>query len=377
MAGGGGNHGGGRKGGAGSPDPKGPRAWSCSACGCRGNFGWRTVCRECGKAPPQSPPWHAPLSYLAVAGAKVGKGGKPANTEAKIRELETKLKAAEQEKRKALSDLKRATGEPVEPPVEGPSLVEQLLAKRKALVDAFGEADEEGHLAKLDAQLVAARAARDKAKPLGQQVRDASAKAEKADKQVAAARDEVQLLQDKLRDAQRRFQEAQDAQAAARAVVIDLQGRLAAEGAAGGPREATDVDALSAMLSGAARTLGEEVPSEVSGYLARLGTKQSQLRAQPQEPPAPDASSGLAPAGVPPGGGGRAGASPAAEAGPGAHSAMELDEDGLPELDEEELRWVSGAAAAPDATTEPELHARYVACQSKAFEFLAKRRKRG
>ena len=54
-----------------------------------------------------------------------------------------------------------------------------------------------------------------------------------------------------------------------------------------------------------------------------------------------------------------------------------MDEDGLPELTEEERRWLSGEAAEPDAAAAPEQHKRFLEVQRRAMRDLAKRQRCG
>ena len=54
-----------------------------------------------------------------------------------------------------------------------------------------------------------------------------------------------------------------------------------------------------------------------------------------------------------------------------------MDEDGLPELTEEERRWLNGETEQPDATAAPEQHKRFLEVQQRAMRDFAKRQRCG
>ena len=147
------------------------QAWDCKAtaqCGVKGNFGWRSCCRGCGRLPnglPSVDLTKSPTRSVVPANSKA---------QAEIAEL-----------KKQLNELKAAGAPPPQPAPDDDDEVEKLEGFFKAAVAAFGDTHEEATRAKVKVE--AARRKRAAAKPLRTQAIQAEKKVERHKKAAEAA----------------------------------------------------------------------------------------------------------------------------------------------------------------------------------------------
>ena len=237
-----------------------------------------------------------------------------------------------------------------------------------------------------DQRLAAARAARDRAKPLAAQLRDANAELEKDGRERAAAAEAERAAVEALEKARERHTAARAKEVASRARAMEVQALWAAapqDAEQGGKRTtANDVDVLRVQMQQCCAQLGGDFDASGLPAIFELLAEKQRAAAQAQEEAeaaaaqsAADAAAaaGAARADAAAAGGGAAPPQPANGSGGGG---ADMDEDGLPELtEEEEQAWLRGSP--PDQVREPEQHKRFAEIREALFANALKRQRRG